>query len=260
MVAYTLHQRVGVVSDVGWIAISFIILQLPFCFSRSPADRGVNESRTWRPGTWWSPRWNGYDGLYWVACATSFDLLTLAVTRYCFTLRLLWRINHACVAPSHLHCPYYCNTIARLLRNIRRPTDSPFVCHTLNNIGDGKIVIYLPADRGVNESRTWRPGKRLSPRWIGWRHTYVYIYVYIYIYIYTHTYIYIYIVSLSGRSKCEWIQDLKAGYMIVSEVGRMAITCLGVVFEEARMATCSIRFVCASLFKGALQLIMNRYE
>jgi len=37
------------------------------------------------------------------------------------------RIMHLCIAPFHLHCPHYCNSIARLLRNIRRPPDSPFV-------------------------------------------------------------------------------------------------------------------------------------
>ena len=31
------------------------------------------------------------------------------------------RINHSFIAHSHLHCPHYCNAIARLLRNIRRP-------------------------------------------------------------------------------------------------------------------------------------------
>jgi len=42
--------------------------------------------------------------------------------------------------PSHLHFPYYCNTIARLLRNMRRPPDPPCVCITPYNIGDGNIV------------------------------------------------------------------------------------------------------------------------
>jgi len=31
------------------------------------------------------------------------------------------RINHPFIAPSHLHCPHYCNTIALLLRNRRHP-------------------------------------------------------------------------------------------------------------------------------------------
>jgi len=33
------------------------------------------------------------------------------------------RINHPFIATFHLHCPHYCNTIAPLLRNIRRPPD-----------------------------------------------------------------------------------------------------------------------------------------
>jgi len=50
------------------------------------------------------------------------------------------RINHPCIAPSHLHCPHYCNTITRLLRNIRRPARPPFVCRTPYNIGNDDIV------------------------------------------------------------------------------------------------------------------------
>jgi len=50
------------------------------------------------------------------------------------------RINHPCIAHSHLYCPHYCNTIARLLRNIRRLSDPPCVCHTPYNIGNGNIV------------------------------------------------------------------------------------------------------------------------
>jgi len=49
-------------------------------------------------------------------------------------------IHHALIAPSHLHCPHYCKTIARLLRKIRRPPDPPLVCYTLYNIGYGNIV------------------------------------------------------------------------------------------------------------------------
>ena len=64
----------------------------------------------------------------------------LAFTRYCCTSQL-W-----CGSPSSLYCsPHlqslpYCNTIARLLRNIRPPTDPPCVCHTPYNIGHGNIV------------------------------------------------------------------------------------------------------------------------
>ena len=39
-------------------------------------------------------------------------------------------VNHPCIAPTHLQSLPYFNTIARALRNIRPPTDPPFVCHT----------------------------------------------------------------------------------------------------------------------------------
>jgi len=50
------------------------------------------------------------------------------------------RINHSFIAHSHLHCPHYCNAIARLLRNIRSPHDPPFVCHAHYHIGNGNLV------------------------------------------------------------------------------------------------------------------------
>ena len=53
---------------------------------------------------------------------------------------LLWESIILLVAPLFLQRLPYCNTIARLLRNIRPPTDPPFVCHTLYSIGDGNIV------------------------------------------------------------------------------------------------------------------------
>jgi len=31
------------------------------------------------------------------------------------------RANHPLLAPPHLHCPHYCNAIARRLRNTRSP-------------------------------------------------------------------------------------------------------------------------------------------
>ena len=36
-------------------------------------------------------------------------------------LCLCARINHPSIAPSHLLCPHYCNTLARLLCNAQRP-------------------------------------------------------------------------------------------------------------------------------------------
>ena len=45
-------------------------------------------------------------------------------------------VNHPCIDPPHLPSLPYCNIIARPLRNIRPPTDPPFVYHTPYNIGD----------------------------------------------------------------------------------------------------------------------------
>jgi len=49
-----------------------------------------------------------------------------------------------CVQESMpLQYPHYCNTIARLLRNIWPPPDPPFICHTPYNIGNDNIVLRL---------------------------------------------------------------------------------------------------------------------
>jgi len=50
------------------------------------------------------------------------------------------RVNHHYILPARLHCPHCCNTIARLLGNIRPPLDLPLVCHTPYNIGNNNIV------------------------------------------------------------------------------------------------------------------------
>ena len=42
--------------------------------------------------------------------------------------------------PPHLQSQPDYNTLTRLLRNIRRHPDSPFVCHTQNHIGNGNIL------------------------------------------------------------------------------------------------------------------------
>ena len=51
------------------------------------------------------------------------------------------RNNHPFTTPSHLHCPSWCNTIARLLGSIRLPFRPP-VCmlYTIQYIGDNNIV------------------------------------------------------------------------------------------------------------------------
>jgi len=53
---------------------------------------------------------------------------------------LFARINLPFITPHHLHCPHRCNTVARLLHNLRPPPDPPFVCHTPYTIGIGNIV------------------------------------------------------------------------------------------------------------------------
>jgi len=64
----------------------------------------------------------------------------LALTRYCFPSKLY------CGSQSSYHCPRCnlqslpdCITITRL-RNIRLPTDPPFLCHTPYTIGDDNTV------------------------------------------------------------------------------------------------------------------------
>jgi len=65
---------------------------------------------------------------------------TLAFTRYCFTSNLDCGNQSSFDCSSHLQSLPYCNTISRPLRNIRPPTNPPFVCHTPYTIGDGNIV------------------------------------------------------------------------------------------------------------------------
>ena len=75
------------------------------------------------------------------------DGWALSFTRYCFTSEVFVHESILLsLAPSHLHYPHYCNTIARPLRNIRPATDPPFVCHTPYHIGDGNIVYSQVSD------------------------------------------------------------------------------------------------------------------
>jgi len=69
--------------------------------------------------------------------------LGLSLYKILFHIRaLVWEsiILVFVLPPPHLQSLPYCNTIARLLRNIRPPTDPPFVCHTPYNIGGGNVV------------------------------------------------------------------------------------------------------------------------
>ena len=47
--------------------------------------------------------------------------------------------NRPLILPARLHCLHCNSTIARLLGNIRLPPNTPFVCHTSNNIGNNNI-------------------------------------------------------------------------------------------------------------------------
>jgi len=58
------------------------------------------------------------------------------------------RINHPLIAPSRLHCPHYCNAIARFFARRRRLPDPPFVCHTPYNTSfssEAVLGVWLPA-------------------------------------------------------------------------------------------------------------------
>ena len=72
---------------------------------------------------------------------TGNTVLQLSLYKILFQSKVLsLETIHLFIAPPHLLRLPFCNTIARLLRNIRPPTDPPSVCHTLYTIGDGNIV------------------------------------------------------------------------------------------------------------------------
>jgi len=50
------------------------------------------------------------------------------------------RISRPFILRARLHCPDCCNTITRLLGNMRPRPDPPFVCHRPYNIGNNNIV------------------------------------------------------------------------------------------------------------------------
>jgi len=43
------------------------------------------------------------------------------------------RINHHVIPPAHLHCPPWCNTIARLLDSVRLPFRPPVCMHAIHH-------------------------------------------------------------------------------------------------------------------------------
>jgi len=85
-------------------------------------------------------------------------VLNLASTRYCLLLVVCARVNRPFIRPARLHCPHFCNTIARLFGNIRPPLDLPLVSHTLYQIGNNNIV-----QRPVLNTIWARPCRKAGP-------------------------------------------------------------------------------------------------
>jgi len=99
----------------------------------------------WRPYA--SPRQRGPRG-----APGGHQRQDLAFTRYCFTSRPSCMNQSSFYCPPHQHCPHGCNTIAIVLRNIRPPSDPPFLCHTYT------IGLTLNPRQSMSEganTRTW---------------------------------------------------------------------------------------------------------
>jgi len=168
-------------------------------------------------------------------------------------LRGFWaRVNHPFIAPPNLHCSRYCNTIARLLRNIRPPPDPACVCHTPYNIGKGTVVLR-PSRHG---SQLHFMGMRCSP------HIYIYIYIYIYI------------CRVNQEGKTEIPRALGLTILPFYLVSRYPILRLG--FADACWSATRFHLILVIVgdrtsalttavgrtrlwVEGALQLLMNRY-
>jgi len=75
----------------------------------------------------------------------------VCVTCFSLTSMLLCTNQPSLLCPPRLYCPHCCNTIARLLRNIRPPRPPLLVCHTPYHISNKKIVYrptHRPTERG----------------------------------------------------------------------------------------------------------------
>jgi len=63
----------------------------------------------------------------------------LAFTRYCFTSSRVCTNQSSTIPTARLHCPPCCNTIARLLGNLRSHPNPPCVCHSPYNISNNNV-------------------------------------------------------------------------------------------------------------------------
>jgi len=88
-------------------------------------------------------------------------VLSLAFTRYSFTPKLSCTSQSFLYCPFHLHCPDYCNTIARLMRNIQPPPD-PLVYavhHTTLVVAiscKGQFFLYVCICTNIQANRAHR--------------------------------------------------------------------------------------------------------
>jgi len=149
----------------------------------------------------------------------------LAFTRYCFTLRLTCTNQSSFYSPPHPHCPHYCTTSTRLLRNTRPPFD-PLVyaihhtmlvmaisckgqaglCSARRSSRWVALIICLPsrgtpvqtiaqrAKNGRNQQTRSNPEERHG--WVRRVYnicSYTCIHTYTYVYIHIHIYIHIYL-------------------------------------------------------------------
>ena len=83
----------------------------------------------------------------------------MAFTKDCCLLSSVCaRANLPFLAPPHLHCPHFCNTIARLLRNTRPPPPSTTVLYAIHHT---KLVLAV-ACKGQSMTVSWavRPATR----------------------------------------------------------------------------------------------------
>ena len=114
-----------------------------------------------------------YIGIYvWHGLLTTWRLQDIVVLR-----GLCARINHLVIAPPHSHCRHYCTTIARLLRNIRPPSD-PLVY----GIHDSILVMAISCKGPLTTPGLLRrplhgrelchfSSKRLEEKWYNWYST-----------------------------------------------------------------------------------------
>jgi len=119
------------------------------CLARS----AVRSSKwSWAACATWPRRWDRQCGLsvsrpQWPTRPTS-PTGDLAFTRYCFTAKLF--CGSPFIAPPHQQSLLYCKTVARPSRNIRPPSNPPFVSRAPDSISNGNLVQRPTGDQTNN--------------------------------------------------------------------------------------------------------------